>query len=76
MEGDGRLVSRQRLQNLINSSCCKLKFVVVATCHSEFVGRIFLDAGAEHVVCIRKQDKVADEAVLHFTNTFYSAVFS
>jgi len=50
--------------------------VVVATCHSEFVGRIFLDAGAEHVVCIRIKDQVADEACLHFTSTFYSAVFS
>lgn len=49
---------------------------MAATCHSEFVGRIFLDAGAKHVVCIRKQDEVPDDAVLHFTSAFYSAVFS
>ena len=49
--------------------------MVVATCHSEFVGRIFLEAGAEHVVCIKSSDEVADEAVLHFTSTFYSALF-
>jgi len=55
-EGDGKLVSRQKLQYLISAACCKLEFVVVATCHSEFVGRIFLEAGAEHVICIRKQD--------------------
>lgn len=75
-EGDGKLVSRAKLQKLIRNHCSKLEFVVVATCHSEFVGRIFLDAGAEHVVCIRKKDTVVDEAVLHFTSTFYSAVFS
>lgn len=60
---------------MIITAQCKLDFVVVATCHSEFVGRIFLEAGAEHVVCIRSSDEVADEAVLHFTSTFYSAVF-
>jgi len=45
-EGDSKLVSRQKLQHLISVASCKLEFVVVATCHSEFVGRIFLDAGA------------------------------
>lgn len=76
LQGDSKLVSKNKLQRLINAAQCKLEFVVVATCHSEFVGRIFLEAGAKHVVCIRKQDEVADEAVLHFTNAFYSAVFS
>ena len=39
--GEGELVSQQMLKKMIRQSKCELKFVFVATCHSEFVGRIF-----------------------------------
>lgn len=29
------------------------KLVLVASCHSESAGRVFLDAGAGHVICVR-----------------------
>lgn len=51
-EGDSKLVSREQLKKLIKSTCASLDFVFVASCHSEFVGRIFLEAGAKHVICI------------------------
>lgn len=51
-EGDSKLVSREQLKKLIKSTCATLDFVFVASCHSEFVGRIFLEAGAKHVICI------------------------
>ena len=49
-----------------------LQFVVVATCHSEFVGRIFLEAGAKHVICIKQSEEVEDDAVITFTDHFYA----
>ena len=51
-EGDSQLVSRTQLKNLIDTTGAHLDFVFVASCHSEFVGRIFLEAGAKHVICI------------------------
>lgn len=57
------------------TSNCQLEFVVVATCHSEFVGKIFLEAGARHVICIKQSKEVSDQAVLTFTETFYDTVF-
>ena len=30
----------------------ELQFVYVASCHSEQVGKIFLEAGIPHVICI------------------------
>ena len=49
--------------------------MIVATCHSEFVGRIFLEAGAKHVICIKQSEEVEDVAVLTFTDTFYAMLF-
>ena len=54
---------------------CQLDFVVVATCHSEFVGRIFQQAGAKHVICIKNSEEVEDDAVITFTDQFYGMLF-
>ena len=51
-KGGSELVSREQLKKMIKQNRCELKFVFVATCHSEFVGRIFMEAGAKHVICI------------------------
>ena len=48
----------------------------MASCHSEFVGRIFLEAGVKHVICIDHNFEVEDDAVMTFTDAFYDAVFS
>jgi len=47
----------------------------VLTCHSQFVGEIFLQAGTKHVVCIDQENKVEDDAAMTFTETFYRSVF-
>ena len=39
-EGDSQLVSRDALKKMIEQNECDLQFVMVATCHSEFVGKI------------------------------------
>ena len=53
----------------------KLDFVFIATCHSEFAAKIFLDAGAKHVIGIKQKDTVRDDAVITFTHRFYSLVW-
>jgi hypothetical protein len=52
-DGEGELVSEKMLQEFIQSSNTNLEFVFVASCYSEFAGKIFLNAGAKHVVCVR-----------------------
>ena len=47
----------------------------MATCHSEFAARIFMQAGAQHVIGINKDQKITDQAVLTFTETFYSKLW-
>ena len=74
-KGGSELVSRQQLKKMIKQNKCELEFVFVATCHSEFVGQIFQEAGAKHVICILHEKEVRDDAVITFTDTFYSMIF-
>jgi len=64
------------LQDFIQSSNTNLEFVFVASCYSEFAGRIFLNAGAKHVVCVKSGQQIADLAVITFSKAFYNSVFS
>lgn len=52
----------------------ELEFVFIATCHSEFVGKIFKEAGAKHVICINESDEVMDDSIILFTECFYEAI--
>jgi hypothetical protein len=60
---------------MISGTQLTLDFVFMATCHSEFATNIFLEAGAHHVIGINHESKVADEAVLTFTRTFYAQLW-
>lgn len=60
---------------MIRHNKCELEFVFVASCHSEFVGRIFQQAGAKHVICIKHSQEVMDDAIITFTDTFYRVLF-
>ena len=77
-DGSGNLVSTQTLKEMIQKNYCSeaLQLVVVATCHSEFVGEIFQEAGAKHVICIQQQNEVEDDAVITFTDSFYGLLFN
>lgn len=57
---------------------CKYKFevVFVSTCHSQFAGQVFLNAGAQHVICIKQEWKIMDKASLLFSKVFYETFFS
>ena len=75
-DGECELVSEKMLQELIQTTKANLEFVFVASCYSEFAGRIFLNAGAKHVVCVRAGEQIADLAVIAFSKAFYNSVFS
>jgi hypothetical protein len=62
---------REQIKDLGTS----LDFVVVATCHSEFVGKIFQGAGVKHVICIIQNQTVLDITAITFSRHFYSKVF-
>jgi len=52
-----------------------LQFVYVASCHSEQVGKIFLEAGIPHVICIDQNQTILDKAAIEFSKFFYDEVF-
>jgi len=75
-EGAAQYISEKQLKQLLEESGTKLEFVFVASCYSEFAGDIFYNAGAKHVICVRKGVKISDEASILFTKAFYNALFS
>lgn len=53
-----------------------LEFVFVASCHSEIVGEVFIEAGASHVLCVRREHRISDRICNEFTELFYNLLFS
>lgn len=53
-----------------------LDFVFVASCHSSIVGEVFRKAGAKHVICVDREEKILDEACIKFTESFYRRYFT
>ena len=54
----------------------QLQLVVILSCHSEAIGRVFFEAGVKHVICIRQDMTVSDEASTRFANQFYNLLFT
>ena len=44
------------LKTMIDMMEAQFEVVFVASCHSEFAGKVFCNAGAKHVICIRGQE--------------------
>ena len=69
--GEGDLVKSTKLQKFIKKKIPSLDLVFLAACNSEFIGNIFRESGARHVVCVKSEKYVLDEAAIVFTKTFY-----
>ena len=65
----------EELKGLVQGACEKLDFVFMATCHSQVVAELFLEAGAQHVIGIKQSEAISDQAVLTFTESFYEHLF-
>ncbi|CAI2359291.1 unnamed protein product [Moneuplotes crassus] len=63
------------LKKMIKLSQINLEVVFVSSCHSEFAGKVFLNAGAKHVICIKQSEEVDDGAALRFSKVFYETLF-
>ena len=63
------------LKTISNFSHNKFEVVVVSACHSENIGKVFLNAGAKHVICIRKDEEITDKASILFSKVFYNKLF-
>ena len=72
--GEGDLVGSKKLNELIEKTSGSLDVVFVAACDSEFVGKIFLRCGAKHVICVKKDRFVLDQAAIAFTEMFYTQI--
>ena len=47
----------------------------MSACHSENIGKVFLNAGAKHVICIMKDEEILDKASVLFSKVFYHSLF-
>jgi len=52
-----------------------VKLVFVSACHSRLAGEAFMKAGVEHVVAVRTENELSDQAAKNFTKHFYYALF-
>ncbi|CAI2383139.1 unnamed protein product [Moneuplotes crassus] len=73
----GELLTESKISEIFHTKSTKrsmskaMQLVVVLSCHSEKVGKIFRNAGVNHVICIKRECEVLDNACLTFTRTFY-----
>lgn len=65
----------QDLKYMIEMSQTTFEVVFVSSCHSQFAGEVFLNAGAKHVICIKGGEKISDKASLRFSRVFYETLF-
>jgi hypothetical protein len=63
------------LKELVEEHLQKIDFVVIGSCHSEFAVKIFKDAGVKHVIGIKSEYEIRDDAVIVFTEAFYKSVW-
>ena len=74
-EGKTNYYFEDELKTVVEVSKNKFEVVFVSSCHSEFAGNIFLNAGAKHVICIKQIEKISDAASLRFSRVFYETLF-
>ena len=65
--GGADFVSCMTLSKFLNKLKNKLHFAFVASCHSKLVGEVFLNAGALHVICVKREETILDKACQIFT---------
>jgi hypothetical protein len=70
-KGESVNVTGDMLTELLKEGVDSLKLVFVASCHSESMGKVFAEAGASHVICIRDEYQILDEACQEFVKLFY-----
>ena len=75
-KGYAELVSEKMLADLLKQCKTEIELVFVSSCHSELIGHIFFNAGVSHVICIKEEEKISDEASITFAKAFYQSLFT
>ena len=75
VSGKSHYFFEEDLKTLVDLSKNKFEVVFVSSCHSEFAGKVFLNAGAKHVIWIRGEEQISDKASLLFSKVFYETLF-
>lgn len=73
--GEAQPVSPEMLKAMMGENS-ETKLVFVSACHSERAARAFVDAGAPHVVGVRTETTVLDNAARIFARAFYLAALA
>ena len=73
--GKAEYFFESELKFMIKEMNNPFEVVFVSSCHSQFAGEIFINAGAKHVICIKQEFKISDAASLKFSSVFYESLF-
>jgi len=52
----------------------KINLVFASTCHSQFLGNLFLENGVKNVICIHRMTPISDKAALQFSENLYNEI--
>jgi CHAT domain-containing protein len=63
------------IEKLLSKTNCDIKIVFVNACHSEEVGKIFLEAGIPCVIAVQSELKIEDGVAQKFSENFYRSIF-
>jgi len=70
--GEGVLINLEKINHILERRPLpNLQLVFLSACHSEQIGKVFLQNGVPHVICIKQEDEVLDQAALDFTKSLY-----
>lgn len=69
-------MSQKTIKNLLDQTGVEIEVAVVLSCHSEYIGKLFQNAGIQHVVCVGREWTIQDEACITFAHHFYTQLFS
>lgn len=75
-EGCAHYLAEDQLVKLIKELNVPLKFIFLASCHSEFAGFLFHFAGVEHVICVKQNEEIYDKAAITMAKNFYNFLFT
>jgi tetratricopeptide (TPR) repeat protein len=81
-ESEDELGLAQRLAPIVLQNLCEkgkgrdLQVVFVSACHSRAAGEAFVKAGVKHVVAVRLEEPVYDNAAREFARHFYLALLT
>ena len=65
----------QMLKALLEKAKISIDVAVVLSCHSEYIGKMFLKAGIKHVICVGREYTIKDDACIAFAKIFYKRLF-